>query len=256
MKSKLRLWTAIVTALLVFASCELVWETRQEVTRAVWSDDGLQQAYVVRTCEQSGSLTRNSSWQVWAQDADGSNRQAVGEPFVAEIGPQFYFMKTAGFFVVELPESATQRRYVRMFRATGERGDIPDPQQDYTCFEISPSPDGNYLGVMKRLAGGDQVAGRIIFSSDLVVWGSLSKTVTGQTRSRWSTDSKFIIQDDANNAWIVDPNNGMLPVASLSNFYPKTTSSDINAAGVQIGPGPSVDNPVVVIATEQTPFGG
>jgi hypothetical protein len=259
MKLHVKMWTTIMTALLLFASCELSSETKQEVTRAVWSDDGLRQAYVVHSYEQAGSKTTNSSWQVWVQDADGSNREAVGEPFYAEIGPQFYFMKTANFFVVELLESATQRRYVRMYRDTGDCGDFKswtDPQQDFACIEVSPGPNGDYIGVMERLAGEDKTWARLFFSDTLLPRCSFLYAVTGRTRSRWTADSKFIIQDDADDAREVDANNGMIPVAPLSNFYPKTTSSDINAAGVQIGPGPSVDNPVVVIAVGQTPFGG
>jgi len=110
-------------ALLIVNGCggmatkETDWTTVQKNEIVVWSDDSSELAVVVSNHEEryhEGQLEkRNIKHQIFAQHLDGSHRRAISELREHHV-KSLYYMKQAGYLIVEVITDTGLRRFDRM----------------------------------------------------------------------------------------------------------------------------------------------
>jgi hypothetical protein len=104
-----------VLALSLLVGC---WRDAAEISTVAWSDDDTGHAYIKLLFEEStrdgdgflGSSRRNYRHQVWTQNADGSNRRALTGERAAQPGSTFYFMRDAGYVLIDVRSGGCSRR--------------------------------------------------------------------------------------------------------------------------------------------------
>jgi hypothetical protein len=212
--------------------------------------------------ERLGDQTRNHTWKIYTQNADGSRLTPISEgESIEAFGPDLFYMKSEGYILFKVQESATTYRWdmIQIGGPTATFYSWEDPSDSYTTCQVVPSPDGTFIGVMERYYASPSmdktVTARVYEVSGTVQRVRSTWTVNGSTESTWIPGGDFHIRDDNMDAWRMDIFNGNMTTTAPDCVYPKTTSSDISASGIKIGPGESLDNPVLILETGATPFG-
>ena len=126
----------------------------------VWADDGSELAVVIQN--QSGDQTdlTPSQHQIWVQNQDGSERRAITD-WRNYQAKQIFYMKQAGYFVVESLLEKGARRFDKIDLDGNEILIIETPDREHQPCQQSlvpnslplqveqtviPSPDGQRLG--------------------------------------------------------------------------------------------------------------
>ncbi len=255
-----KLLSAILLTVLA-TGCD--WSESVQIDQVTWADDDSGHAYVKLLYEERRSANplngttdkKNFRHQVFIQDTDGSNRRALTPARSKHNGAQIFYMRSAGYVLQEVLEGPDHARYdvIRMDGSSQTLVSWQDPGVPCVGLEVTPSPDGSVIAIMKRLSPGRStdracVAGsvEVVFyqASDLSEIGTHTWAVGGMTESTWKPNGEFVVHDYQTGDWIVDPSQGPRTTTAPNCVYPKTTSSAVSANAVMLIPGPGSNDPV------------
>ncbi len=268
----------------------LVWsddDVEQAYVHSTWETEtslfGVMEGAKVRNVRHSLILQ--------IQKSDGSKRRALYSNAPGSGGGDLYYMRSQGYVIMEFADNSG--RYFEKISLNGQRQVVGEKiTQQKLCddYDIIPSPNGEVLAAVKHVVpnpynpsptgemqikcGNGTVSVEFFNAHNLNrLAGPFTWNITGLMEAVWSPAQELFIVtgDEASgiepqggahtltgnvNVWKIDPNSGSGPVTGAlpSCLYPKTTSSNVSAAGVKIGPGP-VNDPVKVISTNATSFG-
>ncbi len=260
--SALSSWVVGLISLLALSLSVGCWKDGEEISTVAWSDDDSGQAYLRLAFEEStregdgffGSGRRNYRHQVFVQNADGSGRRALTGERDAQHGTTFYYMKQAGYVLVDVRESDTSTRFDLIRTADGRvetvrRHVIPDgPVIPCQGLEVLPSPDGRTLAVIERTAPpvprceGGNVIVSFVNATTLVEGPSYQWTLDGMPGSIWTEEGTLIVWSFAGGNWQVKLETGPVPIDNPpSCTWPRTSSSTISGEGQVIVPGDPQD---------------
>ncbi|MCK5688456.1 hypothetical protein KAI87_04255 [Myxococcota bacterium] len=265
----------LLLTLLVSLSTACSWEGAEQIDQAVWSDDDTAQAYVKLLYYErkdpnplSGTTQKKDfRHQIFIQDADGSNRRALTDGRTFQNGAMLYYMKRAGYVVMEVIEGRDLFRYdiIRMDGQSTTLASWQNPSVPCAGFELTPSPDGAMIATMERLTAGQAmdlscapatVEVKFYSADSLSLISTYSWPANGMMESTWTLGGDFIVHDHEGGDWIVAPSTGPTPTTPPGCVYPKTTSGSVSAAGVVLSPGDSDSDPVhSVTRPDVTVFG-
>jgi len=254
---------SLVLSSLALGGC---WRDGSEISTVAWSDDDSAQAYVKLLFEEStregdgflGSSRRNYRHQVWTQNEDGSNRRALTSERVAQPGSTFYFMRDAGYVLIDVRESDRRSRFDQIWLSSGTSqtiavNELPEgPVIPCQGFEVLPSPDGLTLAIIERTAPPVPrcVGGTVIVTFVDALTGAEGNSfewgLDGMPASAWTASGQLQLWSFAGGEWRVDPTTGPHDLASAPTCsWPRTSSSNISEDGRVIVPG-SPDAPVEI----------
>jgi len=255
------------------------WVEREAILVTVWSDDGADQAYLLAKWQEEsgmfgvpeGASTRNHRHYVYLRSADGSDRRDLYGVKPEHGFGRIYYMKSQGYVIVAL-QDGSGLRFVKAGTDGTERVVATSSNSLMACgsLEVIPSPDGAELAIIERAAvtqsppSGPAVPVPACSSGAVTVelvdaatlnrlHGPFSWTVAELAEATWTPAGELFVAS-AGDAWRVDRQSGPVASAPPACFAPKTTSSNVSAGGVMIGPGNSGD-PVRVISQDAASFG-
>lgn len=252
------------------------WTDGEMVDQAVWSDDDAQQAFVRLLYEEGPKVNplsqthprRNFRHQVYIQNTDGSGRHAVTEVRPHRTGNNFFYMRDAGYLILDVFESDELARYDIIDAGSGEAATILRHTlsgRACTSFEVIPSYTGHTLAAVERTASGDSggrcPAGEAVVSfldaDSLSTISTYRWPVTDMIQVAWTDADQIVVVAPADGAWRVDPAGGPVAIDPPACIYPRTSSGNVSADGVVIGGGMSVDDPITVFPPfpEGDPYG-
>lgn len=255
----------VVVGAIVLASGCARWKDVERYKDVVWSDDDSRQAILQTITEEKKqmldvTLRRDFRHRIFLQNADGSNLQPLTGVRQGEPGFNFYYMKTAGYVLVNIHESDEQGR-VDLVHLNGSIETLTTfSRTECSPAQFVPSPDGSRIASIQRVASLGNMscpsgALRVRFydASTLAVLGTHEWPTNGYIDLSWTTDDELIVHDELNGTWAVDPVTGKGPLLETPEcFFPKTTSSTVSAGGIRITVGDPVD--VIPLGTLK-PFG-
>lgn len=266
----LRAMTTALVGLLGLAAAGC-WEDAESIQAAVWSDDDTSQAYVHLYFEQSSSTnpmtgqhnTRNHRHQLFVQSANGSGRRAVTGERPGAMGTAFYYMKRAGYLLIEVDEEGQATRWdvVRLSdghaQTLARRVPGTEPASPCEQFDAIPSPDGSTIAVLERTAPSNTPSGclegqmtvRFVDPDSLSTTATYSWAVEGVPGAVWTAAGDLRVWSYRDGAWSVAPATGPTPAAEPSCTQQVTSSSNVSSDGVVITPGEPEGQPVRVVST-------
>lgn len=256
--------TVLLAGALLFglAGC---WSDGELFDQAVWSDDDSGQAYTRLFFEELPKLTplsqtthkRNFQHQVYVQNSDGSGRRAVTGVRDHQSGGTLYYMRQAGYLILDVYSDDDVSRYDLIRVATGQATPIVThtvSRERCASLDVIPSRDGSSIAIVERTAGGD--TGSECPGGEAVVTFVDPVTVTSGESYRWPVSDmlqaiwteagELIVSSPADGARRVDPAAGPSPTTAPACMFPKTSSGSVSADGVVIGGGMSADDPITV----------
>lgn len=252
--TKILAFSAYLSTSLLLTSCGKEETRTKQLDQVVWSDDGTEQAYVVMRFTEKRSLNplngttekKNFTHQVFIGKSDGTNHRAVGNEFTGQNGASLYYMKNAGYIVASTLEAngdgAGFERFYKLdmngttYRLTQEPNEVavPSPDGKYIsrvrfhpeqCNTLPDTPHGSNCTVdlqfldAQTLQIVDDKTSHLNFGTDSAV-----PDVT------WTNAGEFIVST-GNKAFSITPSTTAKDASKPECFNPKTSSSNINAAG-------------------------
>lgn len=247
------------------------WKPKEAVFLAVWADDDSGHAYIVTQWEErkvshvldTVTERRNHEYQLFVQNADGSERRALTALRPGQLGPDLFFMKRQGYViyseVLDVPELVVHKVDLAGNEQTVARGDAFF--QPCGALTAVPSPDGTRLAVFERESTsgayptGEAASGAIAECADITITvrfldaatltqqGTWTWEAYGFTEYGWRPDDAFYVQA-MDGSWRVDPSEGPQVVATPACLVPKTTSSHVSSTGVHVEPTTDPSDPV------------
>lgn len=252
----------VVIALLGLVGC---WNDREQVDQAVWSDDDTAQAYTQLFFEEGPrvnplSMThprRDYRHQLFVQRPDGSERRALTGVRAHRTGGNLYYMRAAGYVIVDVIADSGETRYDLVRLADGQVSTLlSHTPSGAPCasLDVVPSRDGLTIAVIERTTGPES-AGRcpsgdavvtLVDASTLSTLSSFRWALSDMLQSKWTEGGDLVVWTTADGAWRVDPADGPSPAETPQCPFPRTSSGSLSADGVLIGGGLSPDDPVTV----------
>ncbi len=249
-------------ALPLLAAC---WNDREAIGYVTWSDDDQAQAYQLRQYEESsyegpfGRGTRDHHLQVWVQSPNGAGRRALSPMWEGTAGTDFYFMRQAGYVLLDRYDGPGSRRW----ELVGLDGTVrtaftqvagSGPAEPCTGGELLPSPDGAVIARIERVADSGCLAGtlRVTFvdADSLTDTASHEISMDRMPGTSWTRDGDFLVWTYGAGSWRVDPVDGFVALSSDPTcVYPRTSSSALSDAGVRIMAG-TPSNPIAIEETD------
>jgi len=244
-----------VLSLLILSGCSGMvkdsdWTAVEKSEIVVWADDSSEIAVVVSQHEeryQGGELEkRNAKHQIFAQHLDGSHRRAISELRDHQV-KSLYFMKLAGYLIVEVILDTGLRRFDRM-ALNGhsvpifeeKQADAYNPCQSdgqnvaQVEHSMIPSPNGTQLAhIYSSECGKATVEFQHALTSDYI--DSQTVEIHQAVAPMWYPEGYIILASlDGSTAWKV----AVQDVSQLTNYphctEPKTTSSDVSLQGQKV----------------------
>ena len=233
------------------------WTPRQQNDQAVWADDSSEVAVIKLSFEEkrsnllsSTTEQRHFKHQILVQNLDGSGQRAITQWRNYKNG-QLFYMKQAGYLVVEALLESGARRFDKIALNGNEILIIetPDsdhqPCQDQTATEsakeparvqhaVIPSPDGQQLVHIYSPECG-QLTVEFLYANSLNVFDTQTMKIDEPMTATWHPGGYVIFANHKNDkAWKVTPLAPQLPVTPPNCLSPVTTSSDISLEGLQV----------------------
>jgi hypothetical protein len=217
----------------------------------VWADDSSELAVVIQN--QSGDQTdlTTPQHQIWVQHQDGSERRAITDwrNYQAQ---QIFYMKQAGYFVVESLLEKGARRFDKIALNGNEILIIETPDREHQpCRQsqapnsaqslpsqveqtVIPSPDGQRLAHIYSPECG-KVTVEFLYANSLNIFDNQTMTIDEAMKATWHREGYIILTNHNNDkAWKVIPAAPPLPVLPPKCLSPVTTSSDLSLEGQKV----------------------
>lgn len=258
------------------------WEETRVPRSVAHADDATHQAYVMEIFDEqrdfryeNGRHMKNRRHQVYVVNPDGTGTTAVTAVREFAPAPELYYMKTAGYFLLEVLEEHEDwyRNRIDIVDLNGSVRATRLIEEDITfgCtgHKTVPSPDGSIIALVLRSANpaapnsngcaNSLVNVQFLDPSDLSVTSSFSWASAGDWSAvvTWTSEGEFIVRTGQSTDTIVhvDVDSGPEPSDYDRCYYPKTSSSWISSTGNRIRIGDK-DDPVHDIgAGNLVPFG-
>lgn len=251
-----------LTTLTLLVSCSttapLQWTTMKQNEQVVWSDDDSKLATVVLQFEAKrlGMLSdkterRAFKHQLFTQNPDGSNRKAITEWRDHQNG-HLYYMRQAGYFVVESILANGARRFDRINLQGNEILIIETPDFDHQpCSQsaednpaqplpaqvyqnVIPSPDGRLLAHVYSPDCG-QVSVEFLHANNLSFITYHTINIDEPMTALWHPENYILlVNSEKTRAWKVTIQEPPVPVAPPNCIAPVTTSSSVSMAGKMV----------------------
>ncbi|MEN9461894.1 MAG: hypothetical protein RIS84_1914 [Pseudomonadota bacterium] len=245
----MRVWKIeILLALSVLAGCagqEAKEATKDGITerkgQVVWAEDASELAYSVITEEKQttpeGEEKLNIRHQLFVQNPDGSQKREVSRAR-DHVSGALYYMKQAGYLVVESILSTGARRFDRVLMNGNEILIIEAPEKPrQACPNVSlpqsviPSPDGRVLASIYSPDCG-QVTVEFMYANNLSMIDAQTLDIAQGVTPIWHPDGSLIlIAQDGSNAWKMVMKEAAKHIATPACKSPATSSSNIAADG-------------------------
>jgi hypothetical protein len=262
---------SIVAGLVLGGLLAGCWRDSEYIDRAVWSDDGLSQAYVKLLFEESPQThpisgttnKRHFRHRIFVRNASGAFDALTGER-PGQHGAFVYYLRQAGYVLIEVLESGGVRRVDLIRLETGRSVEVarftPPAGSEAHCYhsDFLPSPDGHTIALIERVAAAQSTDGPGFCAGGTTTVTLRSAATLAQTAQHrwamddwpeavWSNANQLFVWSTQDGSWRVDPASGPIPQAHPTCTTPRTSSSEISLAGVMIGPGAHDGEPVVVL---------
>ena len=246
-----RISTVVLAGLLLSAcgsqqtvKAPLEWTPVQRDVVAAWANDGsdvaiLMESYEEKLGENQNIEQRNVTHQVIVQNPDASARRAITEPRDA-YASSVYYMKTAGYFLVESRLVNGGRRFDKVTLDGNEilLMEIPGPKPCGANIAIDdqfiPSPDGQQIAHVHSLECG-VVTVSFLDAATLGYIDSKSQMIRKPVQASWHPDGHLLIVDNENSiAWAIEPQEGFRPHPLPSCLKPVTSSGVVSSNGQKL----------------------
>ncbi|MEN9848396.1 MAG: hypothetical protein RL368_1136 [Pseudomonadota bacterium] len=245
----MRVWKVeILLALSVLAGCagqEVKVAPKDGITerkgQVVWAEDASELAYAVITEEKQttpeGEEKLNIRHQLFVQNPDGSQKREVSRARDHQSGA-LYYMKQAGYLVVESVLSTGARRFDRVLMNGNEILIIETSEKPHqACPNVSlphtviPSPDGRVLASIYSSDCG-QISVEFMYANNLSMIDAQTLDITQGVIPVWHPEGYLIlVTQDGSTAWKVVIKEAAKKITAPLCKSPATSSSHIAADG-------------------------
>lgn len=223
------------------------WTASRHDAAAVWADNDSELAITVLSYEEKGGglfskpERRNFNHQLVVQNGLEGERIAITTPRDYEAGT-VYFMKSAGYFVLEaiLPDGTQQ--FSRILPngneiliiegrpaqcAEGESGGL-------VPHSVIPSPDGRQLAHIYSPSCGN-LGVEFMKASNLSFIDGKFMEISEPVQATWHPQGYLILTNaDLSQAWRIAPGEEFASTEPPPCITPQTTSSAVSSSGVKI----------------------
>ncbi len=226
-------------------------EDHQEKNIVVWADDGSKLAMAIQNQSSDNTDLSLPQHQIWVQNRDGSERRAITD-WRNYQAKQIFYMKQAGYFVVESLLEKGARRFDKITANGNEILIIETPDSEHQPCRSSttltpdqalplqveqtviPSPDGQRLAHIYSPECG-KVTVEFLYANSLNIFDNQTMTIDEAMRATWHREGYIILTNYNNDkAWKVTPSAPPLPILPPKCWSPVTTSSDISLEGQKV----------------------
>lgn len=224
-------------------------QDHQEENIVVWADDGSKLAMAIQNQSSDNTDLSLPQHQIWVQNPDGSERRAITD-WRNYQAKQIFYMKQAGYFVVESLLEKGARRFDKITANGNEILIIETPDSEHQPCQSSPtpaqalplqveqtvipSPDGQRLAHIYSPECG-KVTVEFLYANSLNIFDNQTMTIDEAMRATWHREGYIILTNYNNDkAWKVTPSAPPLPILPPKCWSPVTTSSDISSEGQKV----------------------
>ncbi|HHB92174.1 MAG TPA: hypothetical protein ENK59_03045 [Thioploca sp.] len=240
----------IIQYLLVISLIGCVGNMTRPSQSLVWADDGSEIAIIIPHPEKD-------LHKIVVQDLTTNTRHDITGWRDYKSG-QFFYMKQAGYFIVESLIGDGARRFDKIDENGNEILIIETPNDENRPCDnnqirhvVIPSPDGLQLANIYSPECG-VVTIEFLYANNLNVFDTQTMTIDEPMRAKWHSDNYIILVNfDNSKAWKVKPIELPSPILPPKCFFPVTTSSDISLDGEQI----VLDGDKLITKSADTKFG-
>ncbi|MEK7989434.1 MAG: hypothetical protein VSS52_000375 [Thiotrichaceae bacterium] len=223
------------------------WIPIQKNNQVVWADDATKVAVIELQYDEKGIERQNFKHQLYVQNIDGSERQAITEVREHQNG-NLYYMKQAGYFIMESMMPTGARRFDRIDEKGHEILIIETPDNAHQpCADIQrtdsnplpqvyhtviPSPDGDLLAHIFSLDCGE-VSVEFLYSNNLnIITDPVVIPIDEPVNATWHIDNYIILTNNQNTkAWAIRIDQEPELIAAPNCVAPVTSSSHITYDG-------------------------
>ncbi len=248
--------TVPLLMLLLLAGCSNMlfqsWTVTQRNDKVVWADDDSQVAVAILSFEEKADSLfsettnkRHFKHKVVVQNLNSSEQHPITEWREHQSG-QLFFMKQAGYFIVESLLTNGARRFDKITENGNEILIIETPDSEHRPCQDSdsakslparvhntviPSPDGSRLAHIYSHQCG-KVTVEFLYANSLNLFDSQIMDVDEPMSAMWHVDGYIILTTiKKDKAWKVTPLAPQLPIALPKCISPITTSSEVSSEG-------------------------
>ncbi len=242
--------TVILLSGLILAGCgshvAKDWTRTQQNDKVVWADDGSDVAVVVLSFEEKrGGLSdgtidkRHLKHKILVQNLDGSGQRTITEWRDYQNG-QIFYMKQAGYFVVESLLENGARRFDKIYGNGNEILIIETPDNEHKpCQDnepvlgmpqptVIPSPNGQQLAYIYSPECGF-VTVEFLHANNLNIFDNQTMDVDKPMKATWHPDGYVILATNNNDkAWKITPQAPRVSITPPNCISPVTTSSEVS----------------------------
>ncbi len=224
----------IIQYLLVISLIGCTGNITKSSQSLVWADDGSEVAMII-------SHPKKDLHKIIVQNLTTDTRRDITEWRDYKSG-QFFYMKQAGYFIVESLIGNGARRFDKIDENGNEILIIETPNdENKTCdnenqvnHTVIPSPDGLQLANIYSPECGT-VTIEFLYANTLNVFDTQTMNIDEPMRAKWHSDNHIILVNlDNSKAWKVKPIELPSPIFPPKCFFPVTTSSGISLDGEQV----------------------
>ncbi len=224
------------------------WTPMRKDTAVVWADDDSELALTVSTYEEKGGgmfskpERRNFNHQLVVQQGTNNEaRLAITEARELEAGT-LYYMKSAGYFVVESIADDGMQQFSRILPngheiliIEGRPISCEEGQTGVTIpHSVIPSPNGQQLAHIYTPSCGE-LGVEFMQAADLSFLDGKFMEITQAVTATWHPQGYLIVSTlDGANAWRIAPHEEFQPTMAPNCLTPTTSSSAISSTGVKI----------------------
>ena len=235
-----------------------IWTVTQHNDKVVWADDDSQIAIVVLTFEEKtddlpSKITnkRHYKHKIVVQNLNGSERQPITAWREQQSG-QLFFMKQAGYFIVESLLANGARRFDKIAENGNEILIIETPTNEHRPCQaekstssakyllaqvhntVIPSPDGLVLAHIYSPECG-KVTIEFLHANSLNMFDGQTMDIDEPMSAMWHSDGYVILTTTKKDkAWKVAPLAPQLPIIPPKCISPVTTSSEVSSKGQMV----------------------
>ncbi|MCA9565735.1 MAG: hypothetical protein KC561_19695, partial [Myxococcales bacterium] len=232
-----------ISILLVAASLSGCWHDAAQVDQVTWSDDDSTTAFVKLLYEESSTTNplsgtsnkRNFRHQVFVES--GSGYRALTPVRDHQNGASFYYMRQAGYILLDGIVSNTVRRWDLIDLATGNyevlatHQESREPAIPCAFFEALPSWDGQTIAILERTTPGatptDCASGSVVVQFYDVARHTIIAThewpLTHMLEATWTPDNELVVFNQIDGAWTVSATGGPERTTLPTCFQPRTS---------------------------------
>lgn len=220
-------------------------ETKDGITQrkgqVVWAEDASEVAYSVISEEKQttpeGEEKVTTHHQLFVQNPDGTQKREVSRQR-DHLSGALYYMKQAGYLVVESVSNTGARRFDRVLMNGNEILIIETPDKPRPACAtpsipqtVIPSPDGHVLASISTSDCG-QVSVEFMYANNLNMIDAQTVDVAQSVTPLWHPEGYIILAaQDGTHAWKVAMKEPYKAIAYPNCTAPVTTSSNIAADG-------------------------